>query len=645
MKRLALIISLILIGLFVRLLFLSHGGATIDSDEAIVGLMARHIQEGREWPIFYYGQHYMGSLEPTLISLIFNFTDQNEWTLKIVPLFFSLIFIYQVFLLAEKFGGKKTALVAAFLAAVPPVGFVEWSTKARGGFIELVVLGTAALIIAIDVYRQNKPKISSLSLLAFILGIAWWVNNQAIFYIVAIGLFLIVPLIKKLGLKQTAIHSIIAGACFFIGGTPFWYYNLFTHPRLQTFKQLGGHAKFPSEVLSHLHGFFSEALPILLGARRFWTRYDLFPYSSVLSYAVAIAGILVSLYCISRKNFAGKNSGTSLLYIFILTTPLIFAFSAFGWLTTAPRYLLPLYSVWFVILALGINMRIGWLPAFAFFTLSLASNYLHGISFPGQPYVANGERVSKDHTELIDWLISKNIPHIYTNYWIGYRIAFETKERVTFSVYSEPFMVRIPRYENIGEEYQDIAPFVLVPSQEDEVANSLIELSIPFERTVVSGYVILSPLYVPQFHPQEEVETTFTSSSSRVDWLKKISDNAPETRWGSGAPQSPGMFVEGSFKKDSLVKDVEIDVGFWATDAARHLSLQLLTPNDGACLVFEGSTLPLHDFYGPTLNFKVAGSGGEAKLARGIRLEQEGRDPVFDWSLADVRVYSELDDE
>jgi hypothetical protein len=34
----------------------------LNSDEAVVGLMARHILDGKR-PVFYYGQAYMGSLD------------------------------------------------------------------------------------------------------------------------------------------------------------------------------------------------------------------------------------------------------------------------------------------------------------------------------------------------------------------------------------------------------------------------------------------------------------------------------------------------------------------------------------------------------------------------------------------------------
>ena len=40
----------------------------LDPDEAVVALMAKHIREGRERPVFYYGQPYLGAMEAYLVA-------------------------------------------------------------------------------------------------------------------------------------------------------------------------------------------------------------------------------------------------------------------------------------------------------------------------------------------------------------------------------------------------------------------------------------------------------------------------------------------------------------------------------------------------------------------------------------------------
>lgn len=48
---------------------------------------------------------------------------------------------------------------------------------------------------------------------------------------------------------------------------------------------------------------------------------------------------------------------------------------------------------------------------------------------------------------------------IRTNYWIGYRLAFETEERVRFVVFQEPGQVRLPDYEEQGRN----SPVIIDP--------------------------------------------------------------------------------------------------------------------------------------------------------------------------------------
>jgi hypothetical protein len=51
-------------GLWVRLAVINSPAGQLDADEAVIGLMARRIAFGGERPVFFYGQAYLGTLEP-----------------------------------------------------------------------------------------------------------------------------------------------------------------------------------------------------------------------------------------------------------------------------------------------------------------------------------------------------------------------------------------------------------------------------------------------------------------------------------------------------------------------------------------------------------------------------------------------------
>jgi 4-amino-4-deoxy-L-arabinose transferase-like glycosyltransferase len=650
---------ILIIGFIVRLDFLIKTNFVIDADEAIVGLMAKHMLEGDPVPIFYYGQSYMGSLEPILTAIVFKFFGISNATLKIVPLTFSIILIALVYLLARRFTSRFGARVAAFFAAIGPSTFILWSTKARGGFIELVALGTLALIISIDILKKRNPSRIEFFILGLVLGLAWWVNNQAIFYIVPIGIVFCYHFLKFYGLTSSIKLATISSFGFFLGGLPFWYANLFYTPRLDSFRMLAQKASFV-DALSYFQRYFTEALPILLGSRRFWSTEDIFPGAThlvILLYLIVL-GVVIHTWIFGadgvfrpESKFLPTRRPLGLLLLFCITTPVIFASSRFGWLTQAPRYLLPIYSVLFVFVGQAVNiLRTSpyWgTKALCFgllsfiFIIQISSNYARGGAIPGQPIVFAKDRVALDHTELYQWLDNNNYSHIKTNYWIGYRIAFETLERITFSRFRGPHMNRIPEYEALANEYKDHTVLLLTPSEAILVAKGLAQLGYVFRQTPVSGYSIID--FIEPLHTRGETiglspEQIFVSSNKKN--VSGLIDDDLGTRWGTGAPQEPGMYVEISFESPVMVSGLDIDLSFWWHDYPRALLIEVKRDNGQWCMLAD--TLNNH-----SINYLLEGQTkwqfnfSPVKI-RSIRLTQMGEDPRFDWSIADIKLFGPL---
>src|ERR687885_658829 len=81
------------VGLAVRLAVIASPLGEIDGDEAVVGLMARHIAFLGERPVFYWGQPYLGSLEAFTAAPLFKLFDSSTLLLKLVPTAYSLGFL------------------------------------------------------------------------------------------------------------------------------------------------------------------------------------------------------------------------------------------------------------------------------------------------------------------------------------------------------------------------------------------------------------------------------------------------------------------------------------------------------------------------------------------------------------------------
>ena len=64
--------------------FLAWEESYFDSDQAIVGLMAKHLAEGRSWPLYFYGQEYILAVEAWVAAPFFALFGTSVATLRAV---------------------------------------------------------------------------------------------------------------------------------------------------------------------------------------------------------------------------------------------------------------------------------------------------------------------------------------------------------------------------------------------------------------------------------------------------------------------------------------------------------------------------------------------------------------------------------
>lgn len=124
--------------IFRSLVFVAYGHVHFNSDQAIIGLMAKHLSELRALPVYFYGQHYMLAVEAWVATLVFPFTGPTVWALNLVMLAFNLaIALLLVHLLERQVGLRPLhAFVAALFFLVPPPGTTMELMNANGGNIE-----------------------------------------------------------------------------------------------------------------------------------------------------------------------------------------------------------------------------------------------------------------------------------------------------------------------------------------------------------------------------------------------------------------------------------------------------------------------------------------------------------------------------
>lgn len=641
---------LLLVALVLRLDFLIPIDFVIDADEAIVGLMAKHIAEGQDIPTFYYGQHYMGSLEPLLVSLLFKLFGTSVIALKVVPLIFSLAFVILAYYLTLEIAGRFPALIAALLAAVPPSPLVVWSGKARGGFIEILVIGAFALLLCLRWLKPNRQTLAITFSIGLLLGFGWWTNNQIVYFMLPVGYAFLAKLLFEPGIslslkiKNTFLHLLTGLISFLFGGLPYWIYNL--QHDFASFEILSGSES--SDVLTHVSGLFATSIPIILGSKRFWAFEDIFTYSTLLYYTAYAALILVILQS-RRKQILNlfrfrlsENAGVEVFILFLIATFSVFTFSSYGYLVHAPRYLLPLYVAMFPLLAYSLELiRQKSKPVFAsalvlILVLNILSSYSFGRSIPGEPFVFKQQRVSRDHTKLIEWLDAKKINWVRTNYWIGYRLAFETNERIKFDLFQEPNQLRIPSYRREAFENNiEEMPFVLVPAQAVLVQKAMKKMNYTFETEFVEGYQIVYNIQLPN-HDFKTVDINLMTvhSNYKDEQATLAIDNNKETRWGSGHAQTPDMKFEIKLANPMHIVGVRYNLGNWSHDWPRALKVEVENSKGEVREVFDDRAYSAIRYY--TEDNACFSMFFDAEDVVKVTLNQVSSGEIFDWSIAEI---------
>src|SRR5690242_13776914 len=112
--------------------------AYFDSDQAIFGLMAKHIVEGRAFPVFMYGSSYILAVEAWLAAPLFALAGVSVAALKLPLVLINLVTAYLLLRLLTREAGLRPigALVASLFFLLPAPGTASKFADPSGGDLE-----------------------------------------------------------------------------------------------------------------------------------------------------------------------------------------------------------------------------------------------------------------------------------------------------------------------------------------------------------------------------------------------------------------------------------------------------------------------------------------------------------------------------
>lgn len=170
-----------------RLPFLLRADRFFDSDEAVEGLMARHVLLG-EHPVFLWGQPYKGVPEVYLSSAVFHWISSPATSviaLKAVTLACFAAFVCLNFWLLTRLFNRRISWIATSLLIVCPPSLTLWSLSGSAEIVMSLIAGTA-LCLGIDAWRRSGSR-AGLVASAAAFGFGLWVHQYILYYVVALA--------------------------------------------------------------------------------------------------------------------------------------------------------------------------------------------------------------------------------------------------------------------------------------------------------------------------------------------------------------------------------------------------------------------------------------------------------------------------
>jgi hypothetical protein len=650
MKTPSKLVLIILLGLIVSVRFwiiiqapsaFGFDPGDVHPDQGVVVLMAKHILEGGEFPVFHYGQAYLGTLEAFLISFCYLLFGINLWVIHIVPVVCFTLFCFALFLLAKDLFGTQVGLWSLLWCVMAPIALTEYSVMPQLGNITAPMFGTALLGITIKSLKSSNlfTKRGGYGLLGLLAGIGWWTSPMLIYYLFAIPLFILLK--ERIG--EILKGGLLGVFLFFVGGLPFFCYFALD-PQL---KILGMGEGFSLKNFKEgLPLFFLERIHYFLDLDKFASLHQLYFWLGAFIYL----GATVFLFWGFRRDLAyllkpkswSKISPGFILGLFALI--FLVTLSSSGHIErNAPRYFFPLASFFPIALGYGVvyfppKGRL--IPIFLFLLLCFIQTET------GWKYInveaPAAEAGTKNYLRLADELAGKGIKRVYSWQNPGSEIInFYSKERI---ISSRPMLERYLPYEDQLERSDQVA---FLDPGDKPIFPSLGVIGGSCFQEKLEAFQLYSR-FTPPLREYREIsrERFRIEVSDQQPDARKMTDRRLDSQWSSGSSKTPDMWV-----KMDLGKMYNLGMIRLYNPGAQHgyysLNLEIQASSDGLHwqTIVPETKMDYYYWDGPRLYFWELNYRWECRFgpmkARYLKIKNKEREERFPWNIGELYVYED----
>jgi 4-amino-4-deoxy-L-arabinose transferase-like glycosyltransferase len=383
-----------------------------DSDEAVVGLMVRHFRHG-ELTTFFWAQAYGGSQEVLLTVPVFLVAGSSWLALRIVPMMLAAAAALVVWRVGRRTIGEPAAAIAGCVYWIWPP-FVVYKLTHQWGFYASSVLycGLLLLLALRLVERPNRIRAGVFGLVA---GLSIWQSQQLV--------PVVLPLIGWTIWKQPrSLRQLwVAVPLAVVGALPWILWNI-RHDWGSLHSTLANTTTYQHR----LRIFVSPLTPMMLGLRTPFTQERLLPGAITLLLYAALAALF------AYGAYRARSRDTSLLYVIAVAYPFIYALAPQTLFDQEPKYLVVLTPILILLLA---QVATSYWRAVVVTAIACAISVvtLHRLETYFRTVPPYPPAAPRDLRPLISTLDELGVDRVYADFWVAYRLDFETNERIIAS--------------------------------------------------------------------------------------------------------------------------------------------------------------------------------------------------------------------
>ncbi|MGR6321264.1 DUF423 domain-containing protein [Micromonospora soli] len=458
-------------GVGYRLALLLADAPPTNSDEATMGLAALHIARGEDFPVWFYGQAYMGTLEAYLAAPLVALTGPSVLALRLPTLALYAAFLALSWRLTRRLGGDPwyALLVVGFLA-LGSDRVVKNQLIAGGGYPELNPAGVALALLTVGLCAGGSgARLPRWAAWGLISGLMLWVDPLVLPYVLGTGAVLVAWRRRELAGRS----GLVAAGALLLGAAPMLLDSLRHGRNPLTAVLAAGGADGAASWGERLYGGLVLGPPLGMGfcspshcaGGQLWWAVA-FPLALLLAVVTAGRALRPSSFAGSRPvsgdDLGGKEgrrvSAAVRLALLGGAAAVLAAYTVSSAAGRTPvesaRYLsclavatpALLWPLWQAARRVDRSPKVG-LAAVAVLTAILATA---GVATARAVATAPASHAEADrHRALVDTLGALGVRHVRGGYWTCNRLTFATDEDVVCAVVDDelrPGFDRWPAY-------------------------------------------------------------------------------------------------------------------------------------------------------------------------------------------------------